>query len=204
MTTVHDDEILGKAYDARLMRRLLGYLRPYRASVAVAFAAILVGAGASLTQPYLVRIAIDDHIAQGTLAGLGWLALSFFALLMIAFVAEYVQTWTMLMTGQRAACWAVVTPNGRFGYVTNAGTGNISGFALGQGGAATLLDADGVTAVTGGNPTDAALSHNGRFLYVRVAAMSTIAIFAIGADGALTPLPALPGTPAGLAGLAAY
>jgi 6-phosphogluconolactonase (cycloisomerase 2 family) len=111
---------------------------------------------------------------------------------------------SMLMTGQRAACWAVVTPNGRFGYVTNAGTGNISGFALGQGGAATLLDVDGVTAVTGGNPTDAALSHNGRFLYVRVGALSAIAIFAIGADGSLQPLPALPGTPAGLAGLAAY
>ena len=56
------------------------------------------------------------------------------------------------MTGRRAACWAVVTKNGRYGYVTNAGRGNISGFAIAQDGSAALLDADGVTAVTGGNP----------------------------------------------------
>ena len=111
---------------------------------------------------------------------------------------------SMVMTGQRAACWTVVTKNGRYGYVTNAGTGNISGFVLGQDGSASLLNADGVTAVTGGNPTDAAVSHDSRFLYARVAAANSIAAFAIGADGALAPLPSLMGTPDGLAGLAAY
>jgi 6-phosphogluconolactonase (cycloisomerase 2 family) len=111
---------------------------------------------------------------------------------------------SMLMTGQRAACWAVITKNGRYGYVTNAGTGNISGFAIAPDGSASLLNADGVTAVTGGNPTDAALSRNSRFLYVRVAATNSIAVFAIEHDGALTARPALTGTPAGLAGLAAY
>jgi 6-phosphogluconolactonase len=109
-----------------------------------------------------------------------------------------------VMTGQRAACWAVATKNGRFGYVTNAGTGNISGFAIGQDGESTLLNADGITAVTGGNPTDAALSNNSRFLYVRVSALSQIAIFRIASDGSLAALPPLTGTPAGLAGLAAY
>jgi 6-phosphogluconolactonase (cycloisomerase 2 family) len=111
---------------------------------------------------------------------------------------------SMVMTGQRAACWAVVTKNGRNGYVTNAGTGNISGFAIGQDGSASLLNADGVTAVTGGNPSDVAVSHDSRYLYARVAATNAIAVFAIGADGALAPLPSLTGTPAGLAGLAAY
>jgi len=110
----------------------------------------------------------------------------------------------MVMTGQRAACWAVVTPDGRFGYVTNAGTGNLSGFALGRDGSVALLDADGVTAATVGNPTDAAVSRDGRFLYARIGGTNSIAVFAIGADGALQPLPSLPGTPAGLAGLAAY
>jgi 6-phosphogluconolactonase len=109
-----------------------------------------------------------------------------------------------VMTGQRAACWAVATKNGRFGYVTNAGTGNISGFAIDRNGESTLLDADGETAVTGGNPTDAALSNNSRFLYVRVSALSQIAIFRIASDGSLRALPPLTGTPAGLAGLAAY
>ena len=88
--------------------------------------------------------------------------------------------------------------------VTNAGTGNLSGFAVAQDGSASLLDADGVTAVTGGNPTDVAVSHNSRFLYARVAATNSIAVFAISADGSLEPLPSLTGTPAGLVGLAAY
>jgi 6-phosphogluconolactonase len=111
---------------------------------------------------------------------------------------------SMVMTGQRAACWAVVTKNGRYGYVTNAGTGNISGFAIEQDGSASLLDPDGVTGVTGGNPTDAAVSENGRFLYARVAATNEIAAFRIGSDGSLAKLPSLTGTPAGLAGLAGF
>jgi len=111
---------------------------------------------------------------------------------------------SMVMTGQRAACWAVVTKNGRYGYVTNAGTGNISGFAIGQDGSASLLDADGVTAVTGGNPTDAALSHNSRYLYAVVNRNNSIAIFEIGSDGSLEALPFLTGASGGLAGLAAY
>ena len=61
--THHDDEILGKAYDAVLMRRLLTYLRPYWRSVLVAFVGIVVGTGAALAQPYLIKIAIDEHIA---------------------------------------------------------------------------------------------------------------------------------------------
>jgi 6-phosphogluconolactonase len=109
-----------------------------------------------------------------------------------------------VMTGQRAACWAVVTKNGRFGYVTNAGTGNISGFSIARNGESALLDADGITADTGGNPTDVALSNDSRYLYVRVSALSQIAIYRIGSDGSLQALPPLTGTPAGLAGLAAH
>jgi 6-phosphogluconolactonase len=109
-----------------------------------------------------------------------------------------------IMTGQRAACWAVITRNGRFGYVTNAGTGNISGFAIAPDGSAALLDIDGVTAVTGGNPTDIAVSQDGRYLYTRVANLASIAVFRIDADGSLTPLPSLTGTPSGLAGLAGF
>ena len=111
---------------------------------------------------------------------------------------------SMIMTGQRAACWTVVTKNGRYGYVINAGTGNISGFAVGEDGSASLLNADGITAVTGGNPTDAAVSLDSHFLYVRVAALNAIRVFAIESDGSLTALPSLTGTPAGLAGLAAF
>lgn len=110
---------------------------------------------------------------------------------------------SMLMTGQRAACWAVISKNGRYGYVTNAGTGNISGFAIEPDGTASLLDADGVTAVTGGNPTDVAMSEDGQFLYARVAQLGAVSVFRIASDGSLHALPALTGTPGGLVGLAA-
>ena len=110
----------------------------------------------------------------------------------------------MIMTGQRAACWAIMTRNGRFGYVTNAGTGNISGVAIARDGSATLLNADGITAVTGGNPTDMAMSHNSRYLYARVGALAQIAIFAIGKDGSLAALPPLNGVSGTFAGLAGY
>jgi ATP-binding cassette, subfamily B, multidrug efflux pump len=96
-----DDEILGKAYDARLMRRLLQYLRPYWRQVALALVAIVVGAVASLVQPYLIKVAIDRYIAARRLAGLDALAALYLAVLVTAFAAEYVQTWTMQLTGQR-------------------------------------------------------------------------------------------------------
>ncbi len=97
----HDDEILGKAYDARLMRRLLQYLRPYWRQVGVALGAIIVGSAASLAQPYLIKVAIDRYIAAGRLDGLDRIALLYLAILVAAFAAEYVQTWSMQFTGQR-------------------------------------------------------------------------------------------------------
>ncbi len=101
MTSAHDEEILGKAYDARLMRRLLTYLRPYWRQVAVALVAIIAGAAAQLAQPYLVKLAIDRFIAVRRLDGLERLALAYLAILVAAFALEYLQTWTMQMTGQR-------------------------------------------------------------------------------------------------------
>ena len=99
--SVHDDEILGKAYDARLMRRLLQYLRPYWRQVCVALAAIVAGSAASLAQPYLIKVAIDRYIAVGRLDGLDRIALLYLVILVTAFAAEYVQTWSMQFTGQR-------------------------------------------------------------------------------------------------------
>jgi len=98
---VQDDDVLGKAYDARLMRRLLQYLRPYWRSVVAALVTIVVGGAASLVQPYLIKVAIDQYIAARRLTGLDRLALIYLAVLVIAFVAEYAQTWTMQLTGQR-------------------------------------------------------------------------------------------------------
>jgi ATP-binding cassette subfamily B protein len=96
-----DDDILGKAYDARLMRRLLEYLWPYWRSVLVALVAIVVGGLASLAQPYLIKVAIDRYIVARQLVGLDGLATMYFGVLVVAFAAEYAQTWTMQLTGQR-------------------------------------------------------------------------------------------------------
>src|SRR5262245_26141797 len=98
---MQDDDVLGKAYDARLMRRLLQYLRPYWRQVLLALAAIVVGGLASLAQPYLIKIAIDRYIAARSIAGLDRLALAYLSVIVVGFVAEYGQTWAMQLTGQR-------------------------------------------------------------------------------------------------------
>jgi ATP-binding cassette subfamily B multidrug efflux pump len=98
---MNDDEILGKAYDARLMRRLLMYLRPYWRQVLLAFVAIIAGAAGQLAQPYLIKVAIDQHIATGRIEGLDTLALLFLAIVVAGFAFEYLQTWTLQLTGQR-------------------------------------------------------------------------------------------------------
>jgi ATP-binding cassette subfamily B protein len=83
------------------MRRLLAYLWPYWRSVAVAFAAIVANSLASVGQPYLIKLAIDRHIATAQLSGLDRLAGIYLVLLMVAFAAEYLQTWVLQLTGQR-------------------------------------------------------------------------------------------------------
>ena len=69
-----DDDIIGKAYDARLMRRLLGYLRPHWRSVLLGLVVIVATALLQLVQPWLTKVAIDEHIVRGDLAGVGRVA----------------------------------------------------------------------------------------------------------------------------------
>jgi ATP-binding cassette subfamily B protein len=97
----HEEEVLGKAYDATLMRRLLTYLRPYKPNVAVALAAIISASVLQLAQPYLMKLAIDRYIARGDLTGVDRIAIAFFFILIGSFILEYVQTWTLQMTGQQ-------------------------------------------------------------------------------------------------------
>jgi ATP-binding cassette, subfamily B, multidrug efflux pump len=97
----HDDDVIGKAYDSRLMKRLLGYLRPYAGQVLLALVAIITGSVLQLAPPYLTRLAIDDYIAHRDLAGLTRIAWLYLAVLVTSFGLEYLQTWTMQLTGQR-------------------------------------------------------------------------------------------------------
>ena len=108
-------------------------------------------------------------------------------------------------THQTAACWVVVTEDGRFAYTTNTGSGSISGFDIEDDGTLTLLNADGRTADTGAGsaPTDLTLSENGRLLFVLNSAAHSIGTFRVRRDGQLEPDATIGGLPAGANGLAA-
>ncbi len=101
MSGFHEEEVLGKAYDGRLMRRLLTYLSPYRTQVAVSLGAIIGASFLQLAQPYLTKLAIDEYIALGDLDGLDRIAVVYLAVLIGGFCFTYVQTYVMQMTGQR-------------------------------------------------------------------------------------------------------
>jgi ATP-binding cassette subfamily B multidrug efflux pump len=96
-----DDDVLGKAYDGRLMRRLLTYLRPYRGQVIVAVVAIIGHSALDLAPPYLTKVVIDRYIPVGDLGGLGSIAVIYLAALIASFLLEYLQTWTMQVIGQK-------------------------------------------------------------------------------------------------------
>jgi ATP-binding cassette subfamily B multidrug efflux pump len=97
-----DDEILGKAYDARLMARILRYLRPYWKLLAVSFVFLMLQTGSQLLGPYITKIAIDRYIAHQDLRGLDLMALAYLGVVVLGFVVLFVQTYTTEYTGQRA------------------------------------------------------------------------------------------------------
>lgn len=105
-------------------------------------------------------------------------------------------------TLQSAACWVVVTPDGRFAYVTNTGSGTVSGFRI-VAGRLVRLNRDGITATVGTAPIDMALSRDGRVLHVLNSGSRTIATFRILRGGQLERAGELAGLPAGANGLLA-
>lgn len=95
------EEVLGKAYDARLMRRLLSYLKPYRRATFLAIICLLVVSGLTVLQPYLTKIAIDRYIQNRDFSGLSWIAVLYILTLVLAFVFEFFQTLLINTTGQK-------------------------------------------------------------------------------------------------------
>jgi ATP-binding cassette, subfamily B, multidrug efflux pump len=98
---LHEEDALGKAYDARLMRRLLHYLQPYRWKVALGVAMLLVVAALELIGPFLTMVALDRAIPEGDLGLLGILAIAYFGALIFAFALEYGQQILTTWLGQR-------------------------------------------------------------------------------------------------------
>ncbi len=98
---LHEEEALGKAYDARLMRRLLAYLRPYRGLVAAALALLVVTGALQLVGPLLTRRVIDVALPAGDL-GTVYAAAVLFALALVAqSIGEYGETMLTSLLGQR-------------------------------------------------------------------------------------------------------
>ena len=102
---------------------------------------------------------------------------------------------------QSAACWVVVTPNGRYAYVTNTGSGTISSYAVQKSGKVSLNQA--VAGTAGAGPIDTAIAATGRALYVLNSGSQTISSFSVGTDGSLANPGSVAGVPAGANGLAA-
>jgi ATP-binding cassette subfamily B multidrug efflux pump len=114
----HEEEVLGKAYDSRLMKRLLTYLRPYSWQTAVALASILlkVVLGPDVIGPYLTAVVVDKYLilahgmhhgfldrrlSPNAWVGVGQVAGLYLVSLLFAFVLEFVQTYLMQWTGQK-------------------------------------------------------------------------------------------------------
>src|SRR3979490_287128 len=115
MASNQEEEVLGKAYDGRLMRRLLTYLRPYKWHVAVALAAIILKAVVDGLGPFLTKIAIDkylakspnshswigDRLSDAPLIGIAQIGGLYVGILIFTFALEFIQTYLMQWTGQK-------------------------------------------------------------------------------------------------------
>jgi ATP-binding cassette subfamily B protein len=96
----HEEEALGKAYDARLMKRLMAFFQPHWHRVALSVVLVLMAAAIALVGPYLTKIAIDDFITKGDLRGLSFVATLFFLSLFAQMAIEYWQLTLTQITGQ--------------------------------------------------------------------------------------------------------
>jgi ATP-binding cassette subfamily B protein len=110
-----EEEVLGKAYDNRIMRRLMTYLSPYRLQVALAMAAIVLKAGVDVLGPFLTKTAIDKYLSARAgghsfldrflspkpMVGIAQIGGIFLGLLLLGFLFEFTQTYMMQWTGQK-------------------------------------------------------------------------------------------------------
>src|SRR5580700_3921713 len=110
MSNIHEEEALGKAYDSRLLKRLLEYLRPYRWRVVLALALVAIVTPLELAPPKLFQIAIDKYftpfvngaITEGAAwSGVKWISIVFFGVLVFDFLAQYIQIRIMQRVGQQ-------------------------------------------------------------------------------------------------------
>jgi len=99
---LHEDEIIGKAYDARLMRRLLSFFEPYKKQLTISILLLIVISILNLSGPYLTKIAIDNYILNGDWSAVNFVMAVYFMVLLLTFSLQYAQVYIMQLTGQRA------------------------------------------------------------------------------------------------------
>ncbi len=103
--------------------------------------------------------------------------------------------------GQSAACWVVITNNGKYAYTTNTASNNVSLYELNSSGVLNVSQAIATTTMPG--PVDASLSNNSKYLYVRNGSSNSLQAFSISNNGSLSLIQTITGLPMGANGLAA-
>jgi ATP-binding cassette subfamily B protein len=98
---IYEDEIVGKAYDRKLLLRFARYLRPYAWLVVLVVCILPLTTAAKLAQPWLIKLAIDNHIVKGDLNGLPVLAAGFLLLIMAESLLSFLEVWLLQYLGQR-------------------------------------------------------------------------------------------------------
>ncbi len=96
-----EEEILGKAYDSRLMKRLYVYLKPYRWHISLAVLTLVIALVAQIAGPYLTMVAIDKHIKTKDINGLGIIILLYIGIIAVQFGMQYIQIYVMQFVGQK-------------------------------------------------------------------------------------------------------
>jgi len=101
MHDFREDEIVGKAYDSRLMKRLLKYVKPYWKQVAISVILVLILAVLNPLRPYITKFAIDDYILKSNYSGLTKLAVLLFGILLLQGILQYLLSYVTEWIGQK-------------------------------------------------------------------------------------------------------
>jgi len=101
MANIHEEEVLGKAYDSKLMKRLLKYAKPYWAYIMLCILLLLVITVADLARPYILEIAIDTHIKAGDLEGLARMGYIYLSIIILSFIFTYIQVYILNYASQK-------------------------------------------------------------------------------------------------------
>ncbi len=98
---IYAEEITGKAYDNRLLSRFAKYVKPYSASIIAVLLILPLVAACRLAQPWVIKLAIDDHIMPGKLDGLETIALMFIGILLVESLLSFAEVFLLQSVGQR-------------------------------------------------------------------------------------------------------